>query len=185
MKLDYVTIEKRDGIAIVRFDRKANLNAFNEKLVVELTHAARSFHEDLDTHAVVLAGAPNGFSAGFDASPASERASSISRMRKIESDCSSERTPERMTSSRICAEYCHAKTASRPAVRPSASILATERVRTLCASSISSETRRGSGRSCWAWSARCSSCSSNWVTRIVLSSPTAALAPATIRISPR
>ena len=66
MKLDYVTIEKRDGIAIVRFDRKANLNAFNEKLVVELTHAARSFHDDLETHAVVLAGAPNGFSAGFD-----------------------------------------------------------------------------------------------------------------------
>ena len=30
-------------------------------------------------------------------------------MRKIEIDCSSERTPERMTSSRICAEYCHAK----------------------------------------------------------------------------
>ena len=37
MKLDYVSIEKRDGVAIVRFDRKANLNAFNEKLVVELT----------------------------------------------------------------------------------------------------------------------------------------------------
>ena len=66
MKLDYVTIEKRAGIAIVRFDRKANLNAFNEKLVVELVHAARSFHEDLETHAVVLAGAPNAFSAGFD-----------------------------------------------------------------------------------------------------------------------
>ena len=66
MNLDYVSIEKRGGIAVVRFDRKANLNAFNEKLVVELTHAARSFHEDLDTHAVVLAGAPNGFSAGFD-----------------------------------------------------------------------------------------------------------------------
>ena len=32
--------------------------------------------------------------------------------------------------------------------------------------------------------ARCRSCSSSWVTRIVLSSPTAALAPATIRISP-
>ena len=39
MKFDYVSIEKRDGVAIVRFDRKANLNAFNEKLVVELTHA--------------------------------------------------------------------------------------------------------------------------------------------------
>jgi len=66
VKLDYVRIEKRDGIAIVRFDRKENLNAFNEKLVTELTHAARSFHEDLETHAVVLAGAGNGFSAGFD-----------------------------------------------------------------------------------------------------------------------
>lgn len=66
MTLDYVTIEKRGGVAVVRFDRKANLNAFNEKLVVELTHAARSFHDDLETHAVVLAGADNGFSAGFD-----------------------------------------------------------------------------------------------------------------------
>jgi enoyl-CoA hydratase/carnithine racemase len=66
MKLDYVTIERGDGVALVRFDRKENLNAFNEKLVRELTEAARSFHDDLATHAVVLAGAPNGFSAGFD-----------------------------------------------------------------------------------------------------------------------
>ena len=66
MVLDYVSIERRDGIAVVRFDRKANLNAFNEKLVLELTAAARSFHDDLETHAVVLSGAPNGFSAGFD-----------------------------------------------------------------------------------------------------------------------
>lgn len=66
MKLDYVTIEKRGGIGIVRFDRRQNLNAFNEKLVLELTHAARSFHDDLETHAVILAGAPNAFSAGFD-----------------------------------------------------------------------------------------------------------------------
>ena len=58
MTLDYVSIERRDGIAVVRFDRKANLNAFNEKLVLELTEAARSFHDDLETHAVVFAGAP-------------------------------------------------------------------------------------------------------------------------------
>jgi hypothetical protein len=49
VKLDYVSIEKRGGIAIVRFDRKANLNAFNEKLVIELTCAARSFFDDLET----------------------------------------------------------------------------------------------------------------------------------------
>ena len=63
---DYVTIEKHGGIAIVRFDRKENLNAFNEKLVIELTLAARGFFDDLETHAVVLAGAANAFSAGFD-----------------------------------------------------------------------------------------------------------------------
>ena len=66
MKLDYVSIEERGGIAIVRFDRKANLNAFNEKLVVELTRAARGFFDDLETHVVILAGASNAFSAGFD-----------------------------------------------------------------------------------------------------------------------
>ena len=33
VKSDYVSIEKRDGVAIVRFDRNANLNAFDEKLV--------------------------------------------------------------------------------------------------------------------------------------------------------
>jgi enoyl-CoA hydratase len=66
VQLDYVTIEKRGGVAVVRFDRKANLNAFNEKLVVELTHAARGFFDDLETHVVVLAGAANAFSAGFD-----------------------------------------------------------------------------------------------------------------------
>jgi enoyl-CoA hydratase len=66
MQLDYVTIEKRGAAAFVRFDRKQNLNAFNEKLVIELTHVARSFHDDLTTQVVILAGAPNGFSAGFD-----------------------------------------------------------------------------------------------------------------------
>ena len=50
MKLEYVTIQKRGVIGIVRFDRKANLNAFNEKLVIELTYAARTFFDDLGTH---------------------------------------------------------------------------------------------------------------------------------------
>ena len=66
MKLNYATIEKRGGAAIVRFDRKQNLNAFNEKLVVELTEIAKSFHDDIDTQVVILSGARNAFSAGFD-----------------------------------------------------------------------------------------------------------------------
>ena len=66
MQLDYVTVERRGPIALVRFDRRENLNAFNQKLVRELTEVARGFHDDLQTHAVVLAGAGNGFSAGAD-----------------------------------------------------------------------------------------------------------------------
>ena len=66
MQLDYVTIDRRGPIAVVRFDRRESLNAFNKKLVRELTVAAKSFHDDLETHAVILAGADNAFSAGAD-----------------------------------------------------------------------------------------------------------------------
>lgn len=66
MKLEYVSIERRGPIAVVRFDRNQNLNAFNAQLVAELTSVARGFHDDLETQAVVLAGASNAFSAGFD-----------------------------------------------------------------------------------------------------------------------
>ena len=61
-----VTIEKQAPVAVVRFDRKENLNAFNQQLVRELTDAAMSFYDDLETHYVVLAGAPEAFSAGAD-----------------------------------------------------------------------------------------------------------------------
>ena len=64
--MSYVSIEKQAPIAVVRFDRKENLNAFNQQLVRELTEAARSFHDDLEIHYVVLAGAPEAFSAGAD-----------------------------------------------------------------------------------------------------------------------
>ena len=48
--MSYVSIEKQAPIAVVRFDRKENLNAFNQQLVRELTEAALSFHDDLETH---------------------------------------------------------------------------------------------------------------------------------------
>lgn len=66
MDYQFTTIERRGGIAVVRFDRKEKLNAFNQDLIVEMTAVARSFHDDLDIHAVVLTGAPKAFSAGAD-----------------------------------------------------------------------------------------------------------------------
>jgi enoyl-CoA hydratase/carnithine racemase len=62
----YVSIERDGPIALVRFDRKKNLNAFDGQLILELTDAARSFHDDLDTRAVVLTGSTDYFSAGAD-----------------------------------------------------------------------------------------------------------------------
>ncbi|HEY7434663.1 MAG TPA: enoyl-CoA hydratase/isomerase family protein [Methylomirabilota bacterium] len=66
MTESYVTVEKHGPTAIVRFDRKESRNAFNQQLVRELTEVARAFHDDLETHHVVLAGAADAFSAGAD-----------------------------------------------------------------------------------------------------------------------
>lgn len=66
MTLDYVTIERDGPVATVRFDRKQNLNAFSQKLIREMTEAARQFHDDLETQAIVITGAANAFSAGAD-----------------------------------------------------------------------------------------------------------------------
>ncbi len=75
MSYGYVTIERMDRIAVVRFDRKKNLNAFDTQLVAELTEVAHGFHEDLHTRAVVLTGARDYFSAGADIQDMGTRAS--------------------------------------------------------------------------------------------------------------
>jgi enoyl-CoA hydratase len=62
----YITIERNGPVALVRFDRKKNLNAFDGQLILELTDVARSFHDDLETRAVVLTGSTDYFSAGAD-----------------------------------------------------------------------------------------------------------------------
>jgi enoyl-CoA hydratase len=62
-----VSVERQGGgVAVVRFDRGGSLNAFNQKLIRELTAVARDFHDDLDSRAVVLTGSPQAFSAGID-----------------------------------------------------------------------------------------------------------------------
>ena len=66
MAWEYVTIDRQEPVAVVRFDRRGSLNAFNQQLVRELTEAAMTFHDDLGVHYVVLAGAAEAFSAGAD-----------------------------------------------------------------------------------------------------------------------
>lgn len=66
MSEPYVTVERQGPVALVTFDRHKNLNAFDGQLILELTEVARSFHDDLDTRAVVLTGSKDYFSAGAD-----------------------------------------------------------------------------------------------------------------------
>lgn len=66
MTSESVTIEREGSLAIVRFDRRGSLNAFDQDSILALTDIALAFHSDLETHAVVLSGAPEVFSAGID-----------------------------------------------------------------------------------------------------------------------
>jgi enoyl-CoA hydratase len=74
---EFVTIEKGLGpagrTAVVRFDRGDGINALSPEALRQLTHAARSFEDDLETSVVVLAGHPKAFSAGFDLKDAEGR----------------------------------------------------------------------------------------------------------------
>jgi enoyl-CoA hydratase len=66
MASKYVKVSKRDGVALVRFDRGGSLNAFNQDLILELTKVAQSFHDDPKTRAVILTGRSDAFAAGID-----------------------------------------------------------------------------------------------------------------------
>lgn len=59
-------IEREGGVAIVRLARGDGRNALSAQFMREITAAAQSFRDDLDTHAIVLTGTPDVFSVGAD-----------------------------------------------------------------------------------------------------------------------
>lgn len=66
MTPDPVAIERRDRIAIVRFDRGGRANAMDFAAMNALAEAASGLQKDRDLAAVILTGAANVFSAGMD-----------------------------------------------------------------------------------------------------------------------
>ena len=92
--MTHVTIERRGRIAIVRFDRGDGRNALSLALCRELTDAARSFDDDPDVSAVILAGAPTVFSLGADLTDAELRRSREARL--------AERRLAMQTGGRLC-----------------------------------------------------------------------------------
>ena len=86
MAFQYVSIEKKDRVAVVRFDREDGVNALSRDLKRELIDAARSFEDDTETSAVILTGAADVFSLGFDLKDptnAEVRVAGLSDRRKI------------------------------------------------------------------------------------------------------
>jgi enoyl-CoA hydratase len=61
-----LSIEQKDSVAIVRFERGEKLNAFNQVLIRELTETAYRFEFNETIRAIVLTGMPAAFSAGMD-----------------------------------------------------------------------------------------------------------------------
>ena len=66
MPHDAVSVERRDRVAIVKFDRKGRANALSFAIMDALTEAARSLETDTDLAAVILTGSADVFSAGMD-----------------------------------------------------------------------------------------------------------------------
>ena len=66
MAFEFITIEKHKGYAIVSIDRGDGINALSRQLMREITQAAESFIDDLDTTAIILRGTDKIFSAGAD-----------------------------------------------------------------------------------------------------------------------
>ncbi len=62
---DYVTVARDGAVATVAFDRGDGRNALSRQLILELTQAAKSFADDLQTQAVILTG-KGAFTAGAD-----------------------------------------------------------------------------------------------------------------------
>lgn len=66
MSYKYVTVEKSNRIATVRFDRGTDMNPMSVALMKELLDVAKSFEGDTETNAVILTGNGKNFTAGFD-----------------------------------------------------------------------------------------------------------------------
>lgn len=66
MSWEFVKVERRGRVAIVRLDRGDGMNPLSLQALRELTEAAHAFSTDLETTAIVLTGAGKGFSAGRD-----------------------------------------------------------------------------------------------------------------------
>jgi enoyl-CoA hydratase/carnithine racemase len=66
MHYQHLTVERRDHIAVVTFNRPERANALNYDHLEEIEHCALSFRDDAETRVVIFTGAGRHFSSGAD-----------------------------------------------------------------------------------------------------------------------
>ena len=65
MKWQYLTLEKKDRIMIVRFDTGNRANTLNTQLMLEFLQLARLLENDTELATIIITGRPDIFSGGF------------------------------------------------------------------------------------------------------------------------
>lgn len=66
MNYEYLTVERANHVAVVRFDRPRRANALNYEFLCEIEACAQSFRDDAESRVVIFTGAGRHFSAGAD-----------------------------------------------------------------------------------------------------------------------
>jgi 2-(1,2-epoxy-1,2-dihydrophenyl)acetyl-CoA isomerase len=66
MHYETISVEKRDGIAILTFNRPATKNAWNAEMQEETTNAIEEINKDENARVLIITGAGRGFSIGAD-----------------------------------------------------------------------------------------------------------------------
>jgi enoyl-CoA hydratase/carnithine racemase len=84
MSASPVSVAREGRIAVVRFDAGDGKNALARRTMRDLTDAARSFEDDAETSAIVLAGAAGVFTLGFDLREAAVADLGFAERRKLQ-----------------------------------------------------------------------------------------------------
>lgn len=66
MPYTYLTVDKKDHIAVVTINRPEKLNALSIDLMKEIEELTEDFQEDIETRVVIFRGSGKHFSAGID-----------------------------------------------------------------------------------------------------------------------
>ena len=66
MNTELIQIDIESSIATITLNRPDVLNAFNEKLVLELQQMMKNLNKDKSLRVIILTGSEKGFSAGAD-----------------------------------------------------------------------------------------------------------------------